>query len=61
VETYYNARGVADRLGMTSEWARQLMREGKIPATAVLNGKGLLVDEASLRQFEEQRRQERQG
>lgn len=59
MQQLFNSRGVGERLGVTSERARQLIKEGRIRSTAILNGKGLLVDEVSLRQFEEQRRQKR--
>ena len=52
---YHNARGVGDRLGLSSERGRQLFREGKLPTTALLNGKVPLVDDATLRAFAHQR------
>lgn len=58
---FYNARGAGDQLGVTAERARQLFRAGKLPVTALLNGRIPLVDEAALRALAEERRRQRAG
>lgn len=57
----FNARGAGDRLGVTSQRARQLFREGILPTTALLNGKVPLVDEMSLLEVARQREARRRA
>jgi predicted site-specific integrase-resolvase len=52
---WYNNRGVADSLHVTTEHTRQLLRDGKIPVTALLNDKTPLVDEATLKKIAAER------
>jgi hypothetical protein len=54
-QTLYNARGAGDVLGLTSERARQLFKNGAIPTTARLNGRIALTDEATLRKVRARR------
>jgi predicted site-specific integrase-resolvase len=51
----FNARGAGDRLGVTSQRARQLFEQGILPTTALLNGKVPLVDEKALLEVARQR------
>jgi hypothetical protein len=55
----YNARGAGDELKLTSQRARQLFQEGKLPTKALLNGKIPLVDEEALMAYARQREQMR--
>jgi hypothetical protein len=64
-KAFYNVRGAGDKLGLTSERARQLFRDGTIPTTAQLNERTPLVDGETLkrvaatREAARQRRQRR--
>lgn len=55
----FNARGAGDELKVTSERARQLFREGKLPITALLNGRTPLIDGESLQAYAREREQAR--
>ena len=54
-KAFYNARGAAELLGLTSERARQLFKSGEIPTTARLNGHKPLIDEQTLRKVADRR------